>query len=303
MQPKYEPLHRALQMTLIVLAAMLLLPGLGCKDVSAQATSPLEEEQFLGVLRKRALPLAELASAATTRGIAFPMTAAVEDKIRRKGQYLGETDLDKLIDVLRANYRPHERLRVSLVSYVPCGQNSDEFVDLLSSKVIALSGSLILRDNRSTYTAGLRLVKEQKPAVMSLLDANEYWEKTQSLQLVKAICTPKGKDVYVISQVFLGNLRGRLGDPVRIEFKVDSDEYATTRDIHSLLILYSLAKDSQARGLSKDLTQEYLSEALKIADQITMSDTATLRTIRTAIENTLQELGATDLFDPKKNRN
>jgi hypothetical protein len=302
MQLKYDTLRRLFQTTVIVLAVMLCLPGLASEEVYAQQPiPPLDEKQFFVVL-DGALPLAELTRGAITRGIAFPLTPVIENKIRSKGKYLGETNLDKLIEVLRVNYRPHQRLRVSLLKYRPCGQNSDQFADLLSSKVFALPGRLIAKDSRYGYTDGLRLVKEETSPPASLLEANEYWEKTQSLQLLQAICTSRGNDVYVISQVFLGNLHGSLGNPIRIEFKIDSSEFATTSDIHSLLILYSLAKDAQLRGLSKDLTKEYLSEALRIADQIKMSDTATLGAIRSAIENMLQELGFTNLFQPEKNR-
>jgi hypothetical protein len=298
MQIRYEVIHRLFTPRVIALSAILCLQIVGsCERVYAQeAPPPIEEEGFLKALHEKALPIKELTKDVNTRGVAFPLTNAVESEIRREGQYLGKIGIEKLIDAVRSNYRPHQRLRVSLLKYSPCGQYYDQFAELLSSKVNALPSRLILKDGRSGYTAGLKLVKEEKSVVMSLLEANEYWEKTQSLQLLQGICTSKGNDVYMISQVFLGDLHGRLGNTIRIEFKVDPNEFATTRDIHSLLILYSLAKDAQARGLSKDLVIAYLSEALGIATQITHSDPATLQFIRSAIEGMLRELGAADLL-------
>jgi hypothetical protein len=99
----------------------------------------------------------------------------------------------------------------------------------------------------------------------------------------------------VISLVFLGDLHGPLNETIRIEFKVDPNEYGETRDIHSLLILYSLAKEAQLRGVSKDLIIAYLSEALGIASQIRTLNPPGLDSIRAAILSMLHEMGASDL--------
>lgn len=139
------------------------------------------------------------------------------------------------------------------------------------------------------------MVKEEQLSNLSLLEANQYWQTTRSLQLLQGTCAVKGDDVYVISLVFLGDLHGPLGEPIRIEFKVDPSEFGETRDIHSLLILYSLAKEAQLRGVSKDLIIAYLAEALGIASQIRSDNPPGLDSIRAAILSMLHELGASDV--------
>jgi hypothetical protein len=287
----------SIMLKLAALGLVLCLHGIVASErVYAQtALPPIEKEGFLKALHEHVLLINELKRDLSARGVSFRLTVDIENEIRREGQYLGKTGVDQLIEAVRKNFRPHERLRVSLFKYVPCDEHYDQFARLLNSKVYAISSKLIEKDERSSYTAGLKLVKEEKSAVMSLLEANQYWEKTQSLQLLQGICSLKGQEVYVISQVFLGDLSGPLGKTIRIEFKVDSDEFATTRDIHSLLILYSLAKDAQARGLSKDLIIAYLAEAIGIAGQIKHAQAAGLPRIKSAVELMLRELGASDL--------
>lgn len=289
--------NRLLILRLITLSAILCLQVIvTCEGVYAQQTQPpIKKEGLLKSLSRQVLTIEKLTSELNVYGVDFLITPAIEDEIRQEGHYLGKTGLDQVIDAVRNHYRPHERLRVSLFKYSPCEEYYDHFAQLLTSKVNALPSVLILKDGRSGYTAGLKLVKEERSVLMSLQEANQYWDKTQSLQLLTGTCTSKGNDVYVISQVFLGDLNGHLGSPVRIEFKVDPSEFATTRDIHSLLILYSLAKDAQVRGLSKDLIIAYLSEALGIAAQITHSDPTTLKAITSAVEGMLRELDAADL--------
>lgn len=41
-------------------------------------------------------------------GVAFPLTAETEQEIRLAGVYFGKTELDKLINAVRDNYRPDE---------------------------------------------------------------------------------------------------------------------------------------------------------------------------------------------------
>lgn len=278
----------------IVVAEILCLLMMSDETVSAQRLQPIDKDGLLTALNKKVLSAAELKIEIDLRGVAFPITPESEAEIRRRGNYLG-SEIEKLLEVLRNNYRPPERLRLSLLKYAPCEKYFEEFASLLHSKINILPSMLIRKDHRSSYTAGLTLVKEERISSMSLNEANEYWKRTQSLQVLQGICAPKGNEVYVISLVFLGDLHGGLANTVRIEFKVDPNEYGSTRDIHSLLILYSLAKEGQARGLSKDLIIAYLSEALGIARQIKHGDMSALESIKAAVLRMLSDLGASDL--------
>lgn len=284
---------KLITLIIVIITIQTVIPSQSVQGQQSQL--PVQKEGLLKSLRKQQLTIESLTDELSLFGVDFQLSPTLEREIRRAGRYLGKTDLDKLISVVRYNYRSNERLRLSLFKYAPCERYFEQFADLLSSKVKALPSQLIEKDRRSSYTAGLIVVKEDQPLEMSLLEVNQYWDKTRSLQLLQGTCTSKENEVYVISQVFLGTLRGRLADPIRIKFKVDTEEYGATRDIHSLLILYSLAKDAQSRRVSKDLVIAYLSEALGIASQIKHLDRETLSSIKAAIETTLREAGASDL--------
>jgi hypothetical protein len=280
---------------LSALLCLLLLASISASVSAQQSQEPIEEEALLKTLNTGWLTAAELNTDLSSRGVAFALTPVIEAKIRRRGRYLGSDGIEKLLNTIRNNYRPNYRLRVSLLKYGPCGQHFEQFASLLNSKITVLPSMLIRKDGRSGYTAGLKLVKEEQLSNLSLLEANQYWQTTRSLQLLQGTCVSKGNDVYVISLVFLGDLHGPLNEAIRIEFKVDPNEYGETRDIHSLLILYSLAKEAQLRGVSKDLIIAYLSEALGIASQIKSNNQPGLPSIRAAILSMLNELGASDL--------
>jgi hypothetical protein len=287
--------HRRWPLTILITLLCLLLLQFSQSVYAQQSQQPIEEQGLLKALSRKILTAVELKRELSLRGIAFVMTPAIEAEIRRRGSYLGKDDIQELLDIIRNNYRPNHRLRVSLLKYGPCEEHFEQFASLLNSKITALPSMLIRKDGRSGYTAGLKLVKEEQLSNMSLYEANQYWQRTQSLQLLQGTCVSKGNDLYVISLVFLGDLHGLLAETIRIEFKVDPSEYGETRDIHSLLILYSLAREAQLRGVSKDLIIAYLSEALGIAGQIKHLDPPELDSIRTAIVSMLRELGASNL--------
>lgn len=292
------PHQRWPSVVLTALLCLLLAPN--SASVYAQQPKdppkdPIEEEGILNALDDKVLTVADLNEKLSSRGVAFVLTPPIEAKIRQQGSYLGTKGIKKLLDIIRKNYRPNYRLRVSLLKYGPCGQHFEQFASLLSSKITVLPSMLIRKDGRSGYTAGLKLVKEEQLSNLSLYEANQYWQTTRSLQLLQGTCESKGNDVYVISLVFLGDLHGPLNEAIRIVFKVDPNEYGETRDIHSLLILYSLAKEAQLRGVSKDLIIAYLSEALGIASQIRSGNPPGLDSIRAAILSMLNELGASGL--------
>jgi hypothetical protein len=77
-----------------------------------------------------------------------------------------------------------------------------------------------------------------------------------------------------------------------VEYKITAEEYGLTKDVHTLLLLYSLAKDAQQRGLRKDLIINYLSYAYGIASDCKFKDSPDVETIRNAVSEMLRELGA-----------
>jgi hypothetical protein len=286
-----------LVLRLIIVSSMIFVQLIAtCECVySQQAPPPIEKEGLLISLRKHALEIDELTNDLKTRGVNFSVTPEIEREIRQAGQYLG-AKIDKLIEAARNNDRSLFRLRVSLFNYTPCEQYYDQFAQLLSSKVNRLSDMLQAKGSQCSYTGRLKLVKEERLFDMSLEEANQYLEKSHSLQLLRGTCSSNGKDVTIYSQVFLGDLHGPLGSTITIPFKFDPSDVGKTRDFHSLLILYSLAKDAQAKGLGKEIIIAYLSEALGIVAQIKNLEPETLQSIKSAIEDMLRQVGASNLL-------
>ena len=264
----------------------------------AQEDKPITKANLLSSLRlgKQQRKSAEVyVELIKQHGVDFRMTDEDEQEIRQAGVYLGTKGLTEVIAAVRANDRS-ERLRVSLFKYDPCDQYFDQFVAVIRSKISDLSGRFVFKGGQYRYIARLYLAREEKPFNMNLEEENRYWEDTRSLQILEGMCTIQGKDVYVLSQVFLGSLHGSLKSPIRVEFKIDPEEFGDTKDIHSVLILYSLAQEARARGQSKDVIISYLSEALGILAQIKHSNPTTLQPVKNAIEDMLRELGASNLL-------
>lgn len=234
-------------------------------------------------------------------GVDFKMTVADEQEIRHAGEYLDAGKLNDLVTAVRRNYRPPkgtragppgERLQLLLFDYVSCNEYREQFADLLRSQVFALSAKF--NSDAYNYLSELKLVEEKQAFNMSLKEANEYWDTTGSLQIMNGICSKTDGGVSVISQVFLGNLHGTLDNPIRVSYKINADEYGLTKDIHSLLILYSLAKDAQNRRLGKDVIINYLQYAYGIATDCKVRNSDSIEIVKKAVIDMLRELGAID---------
>jgi hypothetical protein len=280
--------------------AALLLAAAACGVADAQDERPITRDNLLRSLaspeQERDLSAQEYVERIKQHGVDFRMTGEDEKKIRRAGAHLGVKGLDALVVAIRSSHRIDARWRVSVFEYAPCGDHGKDFVEMLSSKLTILTDKLISKDDRYRYTERLKVVKEGKSFDMSLAEAKRYWDQTYSLQLLRGMCRNDDAGVNVISLVFLGDLNGSLDSHVRIEFKLHPDEYGRTKDIHSVLILYSLAKDAQAKGVSKDLIIQYLAEASGIISDIKNSNPETLESVKGAIERMLNELGASNLM-------
>lgn len=266
----------------------------------AQESKPFTKENLLDSIK-----LARLEKEKTSvewyvetikqHGVDFRMTNEDEREIRQAGSHLGAKGLNDLVAAVRDNYRHPVRLRVSLFEYARCEKNFEDFVAVIRSKLNVLADKFAYKGVQYSYIKRLNLVNEGKP-FNSPEEADRYWQNKLALQLLQGMCSTRGDDLYVLSQVFLGDLHGSLVTPVRLEFKIHEDEFSDTKDIHSLLLLYSLAQEAKARGLNKDLIIDYLSEAKSIAAQIKNPKPETLQPIKNAIERMFHELGASNLM-------
>lgn len=273
----------------------VLLASLTCVTAPAQEKSkPITKEVLLRSLKpeknKEKMSAEEYVEAIGEKSVDFCMTDKDEQEIRQAGAYLGKAGLDSLIAAVRDSYGCL-RVRVSLFRYAPCEPHFEQFAAVISSKIIALPSRFTSKGAQYAYVKRLYLAKEEKPFDMSRADAERYWKETRSLQLLQGMCWPKGGDVYVHSQVFLGDLSGSLVTPFPIEFKVSPEEFSQTKDIHSVLILYALAQEAHAKGLNTNVVADYLSEALKIVTQIRQDNPSILQPVESAIRKKFSDLG------------
>lgn len=254
---------------------------------------------------EKKMSAAEYVADIKDRGVDFCMTIKDEQEVRQSVTYLGAEEMNDLIAAVRDNCRNghnvccNERLRVSLFEYATCDRAFADFEAMISSK-ISMIPSMFESDDQYNYIARLTLVNERKPFDMNREEADRYWKETRSLQLLRGMCKTGSDGVYVYSQVFLGELRGALDTPVRIDFKIDAQEYGTTKDIHSVLILYSLAQEARARGLNEVFIKVCLKHAWDLVTQIRNTDAATVQSIKSAIEGTMHEMGVDPYVIPEK---
>lgn len=277
-----------LMMTLlfIVITNFFLLTN----NIQAQDAKPYNKAEILRILgqmrKDQSITPSEFIGYIKQNGVDFRMSNVEEKEIRLAGKHLEANTLNELLDAIR-----RIRLRVTLFKYT-C--DTDQFTELLDSQLSTLVGT-ISTDSRSEYVARLKVVKESSRS-MSIEDYNQYWKTTLSLQVLNGACLKEDGNVFVVSKVFLGNLKGSLGNPILIRSKIDPSEYMYAKDIHSLLILYSLAREAQERGVSKEIIIGYLVKARVLASELKYSDRQSLQPIKDAIENMLRELKVNDLY-------
>jgi hypothetical protein len=294
---------RMARLLLPSVATVLLVSSASAAAPAQEDDKPITRELLMRALKpvknKQLMTAAQYVKVIKRRGVDFCMTDEDEQEIREVGAYMGAAGLDDLVAAVREGC---VRLGVFLFKYDPCDREFAEFKTMLASKLRVLQDKFISKDNRYGYIAKLTLVHEEKPFPASRDEVDRYWRKTRSLQLLRGLCKKGDDDVYTAhSQVFLGNLCGSLDTTVRVDFKIHVEEFSTTKDMHSVLVLYSLAQEAKARGRDKDLIISYLSEALKIAAQIGNQD-ATLLSIESAINGMFQELGVSPAGIPARLR-
>lgn len=290
-----------------------------CVAARAQADGRITKEQLLRSLKQnreeKSMDAATYVEMIKKQGVAFQMTADDEREIRLAGKYLDDdawkrqydnarrrvgktlvTDeradrvgLDTVVAAVRDFYG-YVRYEVFLFEYAPCEPSFKEFEKAILTNIIALPDKFSWKGKQYLYVKRLALVSQRK-SLESQSDAEQYWRHEHVLQLIHGMCLRSDDGgVRIFSQVFLGDLHGPLSPTVRLKFKFDPEEFSDTKDIHSVLILYSLAQEAKARGLGKEVSISYLSEANEIAAQIKNTDAATLKLIRDVIASMLNEL-------------
>ena len=186
------------------------------------------------------------------------------------------------------------RLRLSLFDYSSAGcpdsRNAHQlFGDILRAKLLTLRAMFDAADRRYDYLSSLNLTPVGRPLDMSAQQVRDYWRETGSLQVLSGLCFSRRGAEIVRSQIFFGALGGQLPEPLLADLAVSTDEFGATRDVHTVSILYALARDASERHLDRDLAISYLARAREVAAQL---PAASSRSLLTAIQTALTEMGA-----------
>jgi hypothetical protein len=185
-------------------------------------------------------------------------------------------------------------LQITLFNYSgqcpDLSQAFDTFETLIRSKANSLRRMFSAEDKRFDYLSGLSVVRTGDEFTLNSDAAHDYWQQTGSLQLLAGLCVPTSAGEVMRSQIFFGDLKGKLpAEPFMAELAVSPDEFSDTRDIHTVSILYALAQEARKRELGQDVVIEYLAEAHTIASQMNLNSG---KQLLEAIDESLAEVKA-----------
>ncbi len=185
-------------------------------------------------------------------------------------------------------------LQITLFNYSgqcpDLSQAFDTFETLIRSKANSLRRMFSTEDKRFDYLSGLSVVRTGDEFALNSEDAHNYWQQTGSLQLLAGLCVPTSSGEVMRSQIFFGDLKGKLpAEPFMADLAVSPDEFSDTRDIHTVSILYALAQEARKRELGQDVVIDYLAEAHTIASQMNLNSG---KQLLEAIDESLAEVKA-----------
>jgi hypothetical protein len=273
--------------------ALPLVLVVSLSSAYGQANEPITKENLLRSLKegRPRISWTKWLEIVKRLGVDFQMTLKDAEEIRAAGAYYGGKGLDELVAAVGAAAAPRgRRLRISVFSSDPPCADYRSFQENLANSLRYLPSI----DRTSKDIAALRLVNEGQalPIDMSLEQIDRYWEITNSLQILSGVCLREGQSASVFSQVFLGKLGEPLPNPVPMEFKNDPHEYRKIRDLHYMLIYYSLAKAAEAKGYDAHLIIPYLNSAYGYASQCQYNSSEVVGPIRSVIKDFLKKLQA-----------
>lgn len=143
----------------------------------------------------------------------------------------------------------------------------DAFKAIIHAKISSISEELA----ESEYFGELEHLKpffpqnsggDHVPFTGSNADLLQRWRSANSLEIFLGRIADGGDGYTVISRIFLGDLEtGLTSRFLSIELPIMDNQYETTRDSHSVAILYALAMDARRRCRPEHEVVELLSKA------------------------------------------
>lgn len=133
-------------------------------------------------------------------------------------------------------------------------QRFDEFKGILQDKILLLAEELKQQGDAFNYVTQLQphYVTDQSgghvPFSGGLDTLEERWQQAHALEILSGRLFEQNGGYEVRSRIFLGDLGTDLGESsIRVDLPISDDQYDTTRDSHSVVILYGLAMDARQR--------------------------------------------------------
>lgn len=145
----------------------------------------------------------------------------------------------------------------------------DAFKEIIVAKILKLNQEFETKGNNFGYVSHLSpcfvsdlASDEHLPFIGSQKDLYDHWYSSGALEVLLGRIRSTVSGFSVRSEVFLGDLKGNLGNPsVTLDLAIVDEQFDTTRDSHTLVTLYALAMDAQERGRPRNEVLTFLSEA------------------------------------------
>ena len=109
----------------------------------------------------------------------------------------------------------------------------------------------------------------QPDNLRTLLQREDFWKNQNALLLFRGeLWTDKTKP-YVLSDIYLGDLRGSFpAQEVRVKLSIQPESVPKTLDSHSLIIYYALAMDARRLGCDPAIVNALLAKARSILSDL-----------------------------------
>lgn len=171
-------------------------------------------------------------------------------------------------------------------------QYFDEFKAIVQAKILTLSEELTEFNVEYTKLAPFYVINQNGKHIEftgSTFDLQNRWEISNVLEILHGRVRANNKQYSVKSRVFFGNLSTDLGSKfLSIELPIDDEQYETTKDSHSIAILYALALDARNRCRPENEVIALLSNAYeKLKDIPDSPKLAGIEKLRNAVETAL----------------
>jgi hypothetical protein len=202
------------------------------------------------------------------------------DATTQAGSFLKQPGLRKLITAVKKHACPptkadgaeskySEIVGISFLNFKCTPTQREYIVSRLGVGLNALLAKFPSSDQPELFTQvkSLNLAFKDLESLPSAGTIIRDLVTTKSLQALLSTCSKDKDEVFNLTlDVYLGELKGALSEPIEVNVKIDQleQEFGQKDDIHNLIVLYALAQDAE-RHEHKPFAIKYLSVAYTAA--------------------------------------